>query len=159
MEREASDGATEYIAKWDGRLVALHGYWRKIHPPAGLPGRQHFDPLDLPSLLPWLILMDVTRDPFRLRYRVIGTMHVESLGFNPTGRWLDEAHADFAETTAAREFTVVAERGEHTYYRGPLTFVSTKEFLEIERLTLPLARDGNTVDMLLCIVVHKPARR
>ncbi len=161
MERElsATGRLEDDIPECDAKLVALERYWRKIHPPTGLPGRQHFDPLEVASLLPWLILIDVTRAPLRLRYRLLGTAHVDSLGFDPTGRWLDEAHANFADTTAGREFTAVAERGIRTYYRGPLTFVSTREFLEIERLTLPLARDGSTIDMLLCIAVHKRVRR
>lgn len=159
MDLPATGRLTDDFPDCDPRLAALERYWRQIHPPAGLPGRQHFDPLDVPSLLPYLILIDVARAPLRLRYRLLGTAHVDSLGYNPTGRWLDEAHADFADTTACREFSAVAERGVRTYYRGPLTFVSTREFLEIERLTLPLARDGSTIDMLLCIAVHKPVQQ
>lgn len=144
---------------YDSRLVALKHYWQTIHPATGLPGRQHFDPLDVPRLLPWLVLADVTREPLRFRYRLIGTVHVDSLGFNPTGRWFDEVHPNFAETSACREFVAIVERGEPVHYRGPLTFVTTKDYLEIERLTVPLARDGKTVDMLLSIIVHLPARR
>jgi hypothetical protein len=141
------------------KLAALERHWRAMHPPAGLPGRQHFDPIDVPSLLPWILLVDVAREPLRFRYRVIGTAHVDTLGYNPTGRWFDEAHPDFHQTTVCREFTEVATRGEPTYYRGPLTFVATKGFLEIERLVLPLARNGRIVDMLLAIVVHQPVQR
>lgn len=159
MVPNGADPPTNDTLEYDSRLVALKRYWQAIHPPNGLPGRQHFDPLAVPSLLPWLILVDVARDPLRFRYRLIGTAHVDSLGFNPTGRWFDEAHPNFGETSACREFVAVVERGEPAYYRGPLTFVTTKAYLEIERLTLPLARDGKTIDMLLCIAVHKPAQR
>src|SRR5690348_8213244 len=43
----------------DHRLRELYEYWRSRHPAEGvLPGRQHFDPVDVPKLLPWIWLVD-----------------------------------------------------------------------------------------------------
>src|SRR3546814_9213349 len=44
-------------------IAALVAYWHSIHPPQGLPGRRHFDPVDVPWLLPHIWLLDVFRDP------------------------------------------------------------------------------------------------
>jgi hypothetical protein len=35
-------------------------YWRHIAPPVGLPGRRELEPIDIPRLLPWILLLDVT---------------------------------------------------------------------------------------------------
>ena len=44
-------------ARWHPRVARLYRYWLSIHPPGGgLPGRQHFDPVDVPELLPGSIV-------------------------------------------------------------------------------------------------------
>ena len=40
----------------------------------GLPASRTLDPLDMPRLLPHLLLKDVRRDPWDFRYRVVGTL-------------------------------------------------------------------------------------
>jgi hypothetical protein len=138
----------------DERLQRLHGYWRSIRPPAALlPGRKHFDPLDVPSLLPWLWLLDVQRSPLRFRYRLVGTVHVDVEGRNRTGQWLDEAHPSFPDSNAHEQYVAAVTRHEIAFYRGPPTYVVRKDYLSLERLVLPLAANGSDVDMLLAITV------
>lgn len=141
----------------DDRLRALHRYWLSIRPTEGtLPGRKHFDPLDVPKLLPWLWLIDVQRAPLRFRYRLIGTVHVDTEGRNRTGQWLDEAHPHFRNSLAHGQFVAAVERREVAFYRGPPTYVVRKDYLSIERLVMPLAADGRDVDMLLAITILDP---
>lgn len=79
---------------WHTEVQTVFRYWRERHPANGLPGRQHIDPLDVVSLLPGIWLLDVQREPFRLRYRLVGTRVTESIGREVTGLWMDEAHPD-----------------------------------------------------------------
>ena len=53
----------------------LFAYWRSLFPEDGLPGRQHFDPVDVPHLLRMLFLVDIVRGgkKIRFRYRLLGT--------------------------------------------------------------------------------------
>jgi hypothetical protein len=55
-----------------------------------IPDRADLDPADLKPLLPNLLLSDVEHDPFRVRYRLVGTRAREATGFNIVGRYLDE---------------------------------------------------------------------
>ena len=55
-----------------------------------IPDRSQLDPFDMKSLLPNLFLLDVEQDPFRVRYRLVGTRAREATGFDITGRYLDE---------------------------------------------------------------------
>ncbi|HXP32117.1 MAG TPA: hypothetical protein VN832_13570 [Stellaceae bacterium] len=142
----------------DGKITALHRYWRSIAPhPGDLPSRQHFDPMMVPRLLPWLWLIDVIHDPLRFKYRLIGTVHVEAAGWNGTGLWLDQAHPKFVDSIAFPQFCAVANEGVLAFYSGPPTYVIKKDYIKIERLIMPLARNGRDVDMLLGVTVLESA--
>jgi hypothetical protein len=139
----------------DRRLRQLHDYWRSIAPGQDeLPGRQHFDPLHIPALLPWIWLLDVHRNPLRFRYRVTGTEHRRVSGRDATGRWMDELHPNFTTFESFPEFEAVVERREIRYRRGRPVFALVDDVSETERLMLPLARDGREVDMLLAITIY-----
>ena len=55
-----------------------------------IPDRDDLDPADLKPLLPNILISDVEHDPFRIRYRLVGTSAREATGFNIVGRYLDE---------------------------------------------------------------------
>src|SRR5487761_1780687 len=124
----------------DKRISELYRYWQSIRPAAGrLPGRQHFQPTDIPHLLQWIWLADVQRTPLRFKYRLVG-----------------EAHPRFRQSTAYPHFVAAAERAQVAFYRGPPVYVIDLRYKTIERLILPMAQDGATVDMLLGITVLDP---
>ena len=68
--------------------------WLAIHPGTSLPGRQHFDPLNIPRLLKNVILTDVERDPYRFKVRVLGTIIADAFGKDFTGQYMDEVFDD-----------------------------------------------------------------
>jgi len=142
----------------DDKLARLHRTWCAIRPaPDRLPGRQHFDPIAVAPLLPWLWLVDVHRAPvLRFKYRLVGSIHVDAGGFDPTGRWLDEAHSRFTSSNAMPHFLAAAAGEGFCFYRGPPVYAINKDYIAIERLVLPLAGDGTTVDILLGITVLNP---
>ena len=138
----------------DSRIAELYHYWLSIRPgPKLLPGRQHFDPIDIPQLLQWIWLADVQHDPLRFRYRLVGTQHVGQFGTDPTGRWFDEAHPRFLGSTAYQLFFTAAERAQVAFYRGPPVYFIDTDWKTIERLIVPMARNGHDVDMLLGITL------
>jgi len=144
-------------APWHPKLRGVYEYWRSIHPAAGLPGRQHVEPGDLTRVLPSLWLLDVQREPFRLRYRLVGTRITELVGRELTGQWLDEAHPHSLEEPGFFvNFLAVVERHQPSWRKSkPTLYLHDRDFTTIERLLLPLARDGATVDMIMaCTVFH-----
>ena len=153
------DASDEYAAAvpptGHPKVRALYDYWRAIRPPEGnLPGRQHFDPADIPFLPPLVWLVDVHRSPLRFKHRLVGSEQVRVMERDVTGMWLDEAHPLFLGSRGYPQFVAVAERGEIGYRRGKPLFHLRKEYLSMERLLLPLAHDGKLVDMLLAITVY-----
>jgi hypothetical protein len=57
-----------------GRVISLgKEYWRSLYVDVRLSARADIDPLDIPLLLPQIILIDVDRDVWNFRFRLIGT--------------------------------------------------------------------------------------
>ena len=134
---------------------ALYAYWQRIHPPGGLPGRQHFDPAAVVALLPNIALVAVQREPLRFRYRLLGSRIDSINGKSLSGQWLDEAYADHPRAAELlREYAQVAETGRPTWRRSAPRVVPVPECRTIEVMRLPLAADGRTVDMILGLTLY-----
>lgn len=130
-------------------------YWEAIGPVGGLPGRQHFDPIDVPSILANIWLIDVQGEPLRFRFRLVGTRVVEFLGRDPTGLWIDEAYPSFSGSPTERDFMACVTAGAPRWRRGPPFMEADKDYAQVERVALPLAADGKNVDMLLCLSLYE----
>ncbi len=135
-------------------IRAAHEYWRRIHPGDRLPGRQHLDPLNIPHLLPHVWLVDVLRDPVAFRYRLVGTAVDRGMGQTLTGKHLETVVPGFFDDPRlCGPYLELAERARPSYRKGAPFFRHAQQYRELERLLLPLARDGQAVDMLFCITL------
>jgi hypothetical protein len=145
----------EPLPPCDGDLSELYAYWLGIRPGEDrLPGRQHFEPLAVRRLWRWLWMLDVHRDPLRFKYRFIGPEHARGFARDFTGWWLDEAHPVFPTSPQYAQFVAVAEEGCVAFRRGPLGASMEIDYGHLERLLLPLAGDGRTVDILLAVTAY-----
>src|SRR3546814_10590958 len=54
------------------------------------PRRADIDPVEIPRLMPYVLIADIEHAPFRVRFRLVGTKVVEATGFEFTGKYLDE---------------------------------------------------------------------
>jgi hypothetical protein len=73
----------------DERLKEGYAYWRRKAPGAKPPRRADFDPIEIPHLLPHILLVDVLEHG-RFRYRLVATETRQQQKSDPTGRFLDE---------------------------------------------------------------------
>lgn len=142
---------------WDERLVRLHAYWLERHlPGGGLPGRQHVDPLEIgPALLPFLFLLEVEDHPLRFRYRLTGTHMVKGIGRDPTGRLMESAFPDFMFGRSYPDYPACVRDRVAIRRTGAPTSVVTRDHIVIDRLLLPLARDGQRIDMILGASIYR----
>lgn len=136
-------------------LAKAYRYWASIGPGGRLPARRDIDPLDIPSVLPNLALIDVVGAERRLRYRLIGSTLVDAIGHDPTGRFLDEVYPDFNESPSHHYRDEVARTGRPSYRHGRASLRFSKDFATVERLYLPLAEDGESVDMILSVIAFE----
>jgi hypothetical protein len=126
----------------------LYGYWASLRRGAKLPSRQDIQPQDFKRLLPTVSLIDVLHDPLDFRQRLAGTGLYSVYGREITGRKLEDVYNSAAADYWRNELTKVVEG------RKPMVGVHNLSWrgaghLSILWLRLPLATNGNEVDMIL----------
>ena len=140
----------------DYRITQVYRYWQACRPSLDvLPGRRDIGPMGLMDVLRYVWMCDVARNPLRFRYRLIGTTVAHVMGCDRTGGWLDEVHENFAASPAFADFARAAEEGACSYYSGRPMFHLAKDYIWMERLMMPMATDGHTVDMLLGVTLYR----
>lgn len=125
---------------------AAFEYWQRIRGSRPMPSRSDFNPADVVSLLPHLLLVDVQWDPLDFRYRLIGTFIVEMSADN-TGRWISQIphQAQPSRTWSACELVATTGRPicADIPYVGKL-----KDIRRLEDVMMPFSDDGARVNML-----------
>ena len=104
-------------------------------------------------MLPQILLLYVSRDPWDFRFRLIGTNVVYHLSQDSTGSSFSEIEHMAAPSRIFSTCVEVSNSGEplrsQTLYVGPYV-----NYVTAEDIILPLADDGETVDKLLVFVEH-----
>ena len=127
----------------------LYDYWRSKCAEGRLPARADIDPIELHRLMPVMFLVDVvqTNDQPRFRMRLLGTEINSRFDRDAKGMWMDE---DEILRNVLPDFYAAAE-GRTPRYR-PSARHAKNEYLTYDRLILPLASDGEIVDMVIGVL-------
>lgn len=132
----------------------LLAYWQSKLAPGRLPGRQHIDPTELqPRHLSQLLLLEVVETAKRhrrYRFRVAGTGFSAIAGRDVTGLHYDEVGAPERALPVIRALDLVVERKAPVFLSGRLS-IPSQDYVWVKRLGLPLAQDGDRVDMILAV--------
>lgn len=135
---------------------SLVDYWQSIHPADGLPGRRHFDPVDVPALLGNIGLIEVHENPRRFKARLYGTTLVSAVGKDLTNKWYHEVFEKFEQSGQYHDFSHVVDTRTPHWRRGTMRIPAERDFHFLERVHLPLASDGVSVDMILTFAIFFP---
>jgi hypothetical protein len=132
-------------------IVKFDAYWRSKMHAERLPARSDIDPADIKSVLPNIILLNVTYDPFRISVRLRGTRIDE---FRPKGQWkyLHEATTfdRGRKEDYLREMEFVAAHRRPVYARDWMT-TRFGAVCDLFAGIWPLSSDGQRIDMLVVI--------
>jgi hypothetical protein len=131
------------------RLRQLYAYWQSKAVSGRLPMRADMDPKEIPQLLPYLFMIDVEHEPRRFRFRLIGTQICTWAGRDITGMYLDDPSYGPRGAVISGQYSEVVDRGVPYYAEQPAARPE-RDYIFYERLVLPLAADGCTIDILLC---------
>ncbi len=128
-------------------LQRLYGDWERRRRGRTFPARSDFDVLDLKYIIGNLVLMDVLYDPLRFRFRLHGSRVGQRVGYDMTGKDVDQLPPGLS-ALARRHFTTVVET------RAPRVEIRERQIadegiVDSEVLVLPLSHDGNCIDMLM----------
>ena len=133
----------------DPELIELYDHWCALKGGRPMPSRKDLDPVHVPRHLASMMLIDVLRDPLRFRYRLVGTRVVEASGEDRTGRFFDEFEFFSVNPIVMEQYRTTVEMRQPLYSLEPFTNCIKQTSYEVERLLLPLATDGERVDMVL----------
>jgi hypothetical protein len=128
---------------------AAIAYWQGKCKSAAPPASRTLDPMDVPRLLPHLLLKDVRREPWDFRYRVVGTQVREHSRQDWTGKWMTEIDGQGPGSILFRVTQWVAENARPAIYRPPYVGPH-KEFKYCEAALMPwVDADGRTDRVLV----------
>jgi hypothetical protein len=137
------------------KITLMIAHWRDLAPAPGvLPGRQHFDPIRVPTVLPNIWLLDVVRGA-RVRYRIrlVGGALVDAgapmrpgVFLDELGEWIDPHHMNAI-------FDEVERSRLPNWRRGKPAIRHSRYISDLERVFLPFASDGQTIDLIMGITV------
>lgn len=132
-----------------GKLTELYDYWNGKRPAAyRLPSRGQLDPLDIPTILPSLMLIEMGAKPEDMRFRLIGTRIVEMVGRDLTGRRLSEGFWGEMTGQYIARYWAIFQAGRPVVSMRDLLGSGGKRHV-YEQLLLPLAPDARYRAMLL----------
>jgi hypothetical protein len=146
-------------SSWHPLVRQFYEYWVSIAPPGRLPGRQHVAPEAIVPLLSRLWILDVSRNPLRFRYRLVGTDITRSVQRELTGMWLDEAQPEvFSNVNLRDRYRFMFATGQATWRRGPTIWNRDPTHHVVENCLAPLASDGATIDKIIAVSVQFDSR-
>lgn len=143
-------------------IAGVGGYWDEQSKGSHLPPKSAIDPFALKPWLPYLSISEIHADPFRLRYRLVGTEIVRMVEFDFTGQWLDETGwpQDIIELNTAL-YRRVCETRRPLFGLSTVIWDGRVDF-RLEWAVFPFSTDGAAVTHCLGVddysAVAKPQR-
>jgi hypothetical protein len=128
----------------------LYRYWLAKRGGSAMPARRDINPGDIPTLLPYLTIVD--RFDGQFRYRLFGTRVAELVGRDLTGRFVGSYVGSAPESAAGAQaiYKCAFERAHPIFATGKFKIKSGATH-NMAQLTLPLSDDGANVNMAVSI--------
>lgn len=129
---------------------AMHVWWCSKGGPDRIPDRSQVDPFELTALLPNVLISEVERKPFRIKYRLVGTVVSEVTGMNITGRYLDELLSADPDQPWIEHYKTVYSTRRPLF--GSTTVATTyNDTLSYEFGIFPLRRGGEAIEQFIAV--------
>jgi len=132
----------------DLRLVLLWQYWLGLCDGGSVPSRGYVSPTEIGPVLSWTFLIDVTPQE-GYRYRLVGTGIVREMGYDMTGQLVSRAYAGPDWDQVQQDYQWVIENRKPCLTHNSVVIPVSRQNYSYRRLLLPLANDGQHVDMLI----------
>ncbi len=131
-----------------GKLRQLWRYWLSLHKDGARPLRRDLDPVDIPLLLPHVMLVEALPGAEDFRYRLVGTHVARIHGADNTGKRVTECFAprECAQVMALYQRTV--REAAPIVHRGRPRRRDNR-VLDYEIVHMPLWNGADGVGMVL----------
>jgi hypothetical protein len=131
-------------------------YWDSLRAGRQLPPRCDVDPIQLKLQLPHIMLVELTREPFRARYRLVGTEVVRFAHFDFTNRYADDLDFKDDDGTDWHECYRLVSEARAPGFGVAYWRVAGDAWRWIEFIICPLSNDGVTVNQCLSAEDYEP---
>jgi hypothetical protein len=130
-------------------------YWSSLRKGRKFPARADFEPAEIKSVLPHVMITAISHHPFRVLYRLVGTEIVHWARTDFTNRYADELVFDQDERDWTDYYRKVVDAGMPSY--------SIADWVEdggnpmwVESIICPLSDDGQIIDRCLAVEDYEP---
>ena len=134
-------------------VIAGYRYWESCRKGRPMPMRADLDPLiDIPALVPSVMLFDVRKAPLDFRWRLVGTKVRQNFWKDYTGQWFSgDGNYGNQQSSVWQSMKLVAETGKPVLHR-PVYVGPHDDFLSVENVLRPLSLDGETCGMQIIFI-------
>ena len=144
----------------DPEIQRFVDYWHAKRGDAKYPARAAIDPLDFRYVLGDVVLIEAHKSipgstwPWQFRYRLIGSNIVARDGYDLTGKTLDELPEPEYRERIRTTWMQVCQTGAPAHCVRKL--VLDHRLRSYEVVVLPLANNGQDIDMLISVQRETP---
>jgi hypothetical protein len=134
----------------------MYDYWQKKRAGRRMPARRDIDPVDIPRLLPNILISEVVPGPtgVRYRYRLAGTAIARAFARDPTGRFADELTSGAYRDFILGLHRTVCEEGRALFSES--RYLGKPELLTVaKRLLLPVSDNDDQVNQIISLLVFR----
>ena len=153
-EREWVQGQICFLERHEitSKLIAgIEAHWNALRGSRDMPRRDEVDPVDLVRWLPYISIMELHYEPFRVRYRLIGTEVARINSEDFSNRWLHETGWGEASIALNRMlYERVAEARRPSFGLSTIMWQGKPEHL-FEWAIFPLSSGGEAVTHCLSL--------
>lgn len=135
-----------YTLPQHSSLKSLYTYWDKKRGKNICPSRGDIDPIDIPSLLPHIFMIDV-HYPLEFKFRLVGTNIVEMLGMDLTKKNVSDIDLGDYKEDALLHLKQIVETQSSMVVNNTMDW-NNKSKISYECLMLPLM-SNNSVNIIL----------
>jgi len=136
-------------------IRALHDYWKAKCNDVVPPPRSAIEPAEIRPLLPYLLLAELSADPFRIVYRLVGTAVVRWHGEDFTGR--DHGAVGSLQESGIEDAYRQAAATKAPVFGRTALYAGDQSWIGFEYAVLPLSDNGKTVNKCLAIECIGPS--
>lgn len=129
-------------------LIEIFDLWKSKCRDGKLPARPDFLMEDLAAFGGRIALIDVEQNPERFRFRLVGTWITDMIGRDSTGKYVDELYDEEHYNLAVEGYRYCVLHKAPAPAQGRMVHAD-KEFVKFEAVDLPLADDGETVNVIM----------
>lgn len=134
----------------------FHDYWMKIKGDKVLPFRCDLVPMEIPLLLPYIVLMEIREKDGIQDYfvRLEGEYVADLSGNNARGRYISEIMTKEQFEGRHKDFSRVGAEKKPSFESGHVPFFKL-HFMEVIRAVFPLTVSGEVSEQFVLIIAAK----